>query len=81
MVRTSGHTPDSISFIFEERVAFTGDALFAGSIGGASGAAQREEIRLVREKILTLPEDCEIRPGHGPASTVGIEKVANPFFR
>jgi hydroxyacylglutathione hydrolase len=81
VLQTSGHTPDCVSYVFEDHVVFTGDALFAGSVGGTqSPALQREELRNVREKILTLPDDCEIRCGHGPATTVGIERTANPFF-
>jgi len=81
-LRTSGHTDDSVSFhVAEEGVVFTGDALFAGSVGGASSAKhQAEEIANIRAKILSLPEDTLICPGHGPASTVGTEKTRNPFL-
>jgi glyoxylase-like metal-dependent hydrolase (beta-lactamase superfamily II) len=79
--KTSGHTPDSITYVFEDRVAFTGDALFAGSIGGTSSDGLRaEEIGHIREKLFSLPDACEVRCGHGPASTIGVEKAANPFF-
>lgn len=82
VVQTSGHTPESVSYVFREGVVFTGDALFAGSVGGTqTPAQQREELRHVREKILTLPGEWEIRPGHGPATTVEIERTANPFFQ
>jgi glyoxylase-like metal-dependent hydrolase (beta-lactamase superfamily II) len=81
VVKTSGHTPDSISFIFGEEIVFSGDALFAGSIGGTSSEdLKREEITHVRKKILSLAGSCEIRSGHGPATTVEIERAANPFF-
>jgi len=80
VVKTSGHTPDSISIVFPG-VVFTGDALFAGSVGGTSSpVAAQEEIRNVREHILSLPDDYVIYPGHGPASTVWVERTANPFF-
>jgi glyoxylase-like metal-dependent hydrolase (beta-lactamase superfamily II) len=79
--QTTGHTPDSLTLVVENRFAFVGDALFAGSIGGTSGpSAQREEITNIRTKIFTLPDDALICPGHGPMSTVGIEKNWNPFF-
>jgi hydroxyacylglutathione hydrolase len=82
VIQTSGHTPDSISFIFGDEIVFCGDALFAGSIGGTSSERlRREEIAHIHEKIFCLPEDCEVRPGHGPVTTVGIEKSANPFFQ
>ncbi len=81
VLKTSGHTPDSLTFVFENCIAFTGDALFAGSVGGTSSAAnQREQIDHLRAKVLILPDVCEVRPGHGPASTIGIERTANPFF-
>ncbi|MBN1476761.1 MBL fold metallo-hydrolase [Candidatus Sumerlaeota bacterium] len=81
VIQTSGHTPDSISFVFGDEIVFCGDALFAGSIGGTSSARMRqEEITHIREKILCLPDDCEIRPGHGPVTTVGIERSSNPFL-
>lgn len=82
VIQSSGHTPDSISFIFGDEIVFCGDALFAGSIGGTSDTRLREEeIMHIRDKIFCLPDDCEVRPGHGPVTTVGIEKSANPFFR
>jgi len=77
---TPGHTNDSISLAFPGLV-FTGDALFSGSVGGvgSTGAAQRQ-IDAIRQHIFALPDDCEIHPGHGPASTIAIEKNHNPFF-
>jgi glyoxylase-like metal-dependent hydrolase (beta-lactamase superfamily II) len=60
-------------------VAIVGDAIFAGSMGGAAsaGAMARQKIR---EQILSLPPDTLICPGHGPLTTVGEEKAGNPFF-
>ena len=83
VLRTSGHTPDSVSYYCAAAgVCFTGDALFAGSVGGTgSDAAYKEQLDHLRRKILTLPDETEIHPGHGPMSTVAIEKRANPFFR
>ncbi len=80
VVETPGHTPDSVSLVLPG-VVFTGDALFAGSIGGtASDGDRQREITAVREQILSLPEDWLICPGHGPSSTVGVEWRFNPFF-
>jgi len=77
---TGGHTNDSISLCFPGLV-FTGDALFAGSIGGTSSPDQaRREIEGIRNHIFTLPAEYEIHPGHGPSSTVWIERSFNPFF-
>lgn len=80
VVTTEGHTSESLSLVVPGMV-FTGDALFAGSIGGtfsAEDAARERET--VRANILSLPDDYQIHPGHGPSSTVRIEKTYNPFF-
>lgn len=75
-----GHTPDSITLAFPGMV-FTGDALFAGSVGGTgSNALAQEQIDHIRRHIFTLPADTEIHTGHGPSSTVAIESRFNPFF-
>jgi len=80
ILATPGHTPDSISLAFPGLV-FTGDALFSGSIGGTSSPRNaQQEIDHVRKNIFSLPEDDEIHPGHGPSSTVAIERNHNPFF-
>ncbi|MEW6234037.1 MAG: MBL fold metallo-hydrolase [Candidatus Omnitrophota bacterium] len=81
VLQTTGHTPNSISLVVENVLVFVGDALFAGSIGGTSNeAAKREEIENIRTKIFILPDETLLCPGHGPLTTVGIEKNANPFF-
>jgi glyoxylase-like metal-dependent hydrolase (beta-lactamase superfamily II) len=80
--RTSGHTRGGATFVVRglaRAVAVTGDALFAGSMGGAA-TAYEEALRWNREQVLTLPEDAVICPGHGPMTTVGEEKQHNPFF-
>jgi glyoxylase-like metal-dependent hydrolase (beta-lactamase superfamily II) len=83
---TPGHTSDGVTYIVgtwpddAPNVALVGDALFAGSMGGA-GAALVEAKRAVREQIFTLPGDTLVCPGHGPLSTVGEEQRHNPFFR
>lgn len=80
VLATPGHTPDSLSLVFPGLV-FTGDALFAGSVGGTSSPENaRQEIEAIRKHILVLPDDYEIHTGHGPSSTVGIERRYNPFF-
>ncbi len=78
---TTGHTPNSLTLVVENHIAFVGDALFAGSIGGTSNEQLKEEEKQnIQNKIFTLPEQTLICPGHGPMSTVGIEKNGNPFF-
>jgi len=63
----------------ERPLAVVGDALFAGSMGGGMISFD-DAWRNNREKILTLPDETVICPGHGPMSTVGEEKRNNPFF-
>jgi glyoxylase-like metal-dependent hydrolase (beta-lactamase superfamily II) len=75
-----GHTRDSLCLAFPAMV-FTGDALFAGSIGGtSSGGQKRELIEGLQTHVLSLPGETEIHPGHGPSSTVRVERDSNPFF-
>ncbi len=80
VLATPGHTPDGLSFYLPPFV-FVGDAIFAGAVGGTSARAQfEEEIGHVWRKILTLPDETLILPGHGAPSTVGVERRFNPFF-
>lgn len=78
-----GHSPGSVAFYFEEQgLFFGGDVVFAGSIGridlpGADPDAMKESLQRVKQ----LPDDTVIFPGHGPKTTVGQEKRANPFLR
>ena len=79
---TSGHSPGGLTYIVRglaRPVAIVGDSMFAASMGGGAisyGDALRNNI----EKILTLPEETIVCPGHGPLTTVGKEKRENPFF-
>jgi len=81
ILHTPGHTPGSIS-VASDGVVFTGDALFAGSIGRTDFAYGDHEllIRSITDKLLTLKDDTIIYPGHGGPSTIGEEKKSNPFF-
>ena len=80
VVSTPGHTPYGISLVFPGMV-FTGDALFAGSVGGTSSQENYAmQIEAIREHVLALPGDTRIHSGHDPATTVSIEKQYNPFF-
>ncbi len=79
-----GHSPGSVVFVqAEERFALMGDVLFRGSIGRTDlpGGDHATLIRSIKEKILPLGDDVAFLPGHGPASTVGEERVSNPFLR
>jgi glyoxylase-like metal-dependent hydrolase (beta-lactamase superfamily II) len=81
VVHTPGHSPGGISLV-ADGLAFTGDTLFAGSIGrwDFPGASYNLLLASVRNKLLVLDEDTIIYPGHGPSSTIGAEKRHNPFF-
>ncbi|HOC68699.1 MAG TPA: MBL fold metallo-hydrolase [Candidatus Hydrogenedentes bacterium] len=80
VVELPGHIPYSVGLVFPG-VVFTGDALFAGSIGGTASERDRAlEIEYIQKHVFILAETCRIYPGHGPASTVFIEKNYNPFF-
>jgi len=79
---TSGHSPGGITYVvtgLAKPLAVVGDSLFAGSMGGGNVSYQ-DALRNNREKILTLPEETIVCPGHGPLTTVGKEKRDNPFF-
>ena len=80
--RTAGHTRGGTSYVvtgLARQLVMTGDALFAGSMGGAL-VDYREALQTNRENIFSLPADTVICPGHGPLSTVGEELQHNPFF-
>lgn len=81
MLHTPGHTDGSSSFLFKSTL-FTGDTLFAGSVGSAFGehTGYADILNSVRSKVFTLPDDTVLMPGHGPPSKVGWEKQHNPFF-
>lgn len=81
VLETPGHTPGGIS-LFNTGAVFTGDTLFAGSIGRTdlAGGSFDVLIRSIREKILSLPGETVVYPGHGPATTVAREKASNPFL-
>ncbi len=79
---TSGHSPGGMTFFIrglDQPVAIVGDSLFAGSMGGGN-VAYEDAIRNNLEKILTLPNDTILCPGHGPLTTVAEEKKHNAFF-
>jgi hydroxyacylglutathione hydrolase len=79
---TWGHSQGGMTYIvtgLDRPIAIVGDSLFAGSMGGGNVSYQ-DALRNNLEKILTLPDESIICPGHGPMTTVGEEKVHNPFF-
>ncbi|MEK7310009.1 MAG: MBL fold metallo-hydrolase [Planctomycetota bacterium] len=93
-----GHTKGGIGLLYNHKwvdakrhgaaapndanLLFSGDALFAGSIGRTDfpGGSLSELVNNIREKVLTLPDNTVVYPGHGPSTTVGDEKHSNPFL-
>lgn len=80
-LHTPGHTDGSTSYVLRSTV-FTGDTLFAGSVGGAYGdvSTYADILNGVRSKLFTLPDHTVVMPGHGPPTTIAQEKAHNPFF-
>jgi glyoxylase-like metal-dependent hydrolase (beta-lactamase superfamily II) len=80
---TPGHTPGGICYQVEDSeqsLCFVGDTLFAGSIGRSNpGALYETHLDSVRRRLLTLPGEVRLLPGHGPATTVTEERNHNPF--
>ena len=83
VITTPGHSPGSICWLVEgEQALFTGDTLFAGAIGRTDliYGEYDDEIRSIMEKLILLDGDTRIYPGHGGTSTIGTERVSNPFL-
>jgi hydroxyacylglutathione hydrolase len=79
---TNGHSPGGTSYVvhgLQNTVVVVGDSLFAGSMGGAPNDYQKA-LRNNREKLLSLPVDSLVCPGHGPLTTIANEREHNPFF-
>lgn len=81
VLHTPGHSPGGVS-LYGHGAVFTGDALFRGSVGRTDFPGCDEGLLLskIRENLLSLPEDTIVYPGHGPDTTIGIEKWQNPFL-
>ena len=80
---TPGHSPGSLSFYCEKsKCVFTGDALFQQSVGRTDlwGGNHEQLIKAIHEKLLTLPDDTTVYPGHGTSSTIANEKKYNPYL-
>ena len=78
-----GHAPGHVVFVApDDGFALVGDVVFQGSIGRTDlpGGDYRTLMRSIREQILTLPDSMVLYPGHGPATSVGFERVGNPFL-
>jgi glyoxylase-like metal-dependent hydrolase (beta-lactamase superfamily II) len=85
VLHTPGHTPGSVTFVVKTTDAthvFSGDTLFRRGIGRTDlwGGDSALIMRSLREKILALPDDAIVVPGHGPTTTIGDERTKNPFL-
>ena len=82
IIHTPGHSPGGVC-LYAPGAVFTGDSLFAGSVGRTDfpGGSHELLIEGVRRKIFPLGDKPRVYPGHGPESTIGRERQTNPFFR
>jgi hydroxyacylglutathione hydrolase len=81
---TPGHAPGHLAFYVEdEDLVLSGDALFAGSIGRVDlpGGSMEVLMRSIEERLLALPDETVVYPGHGPRTTIGNERTSNPFLQ
>lgn len=86
VLHTPGHTPGSVSFALSydgETRLFTGDTLFAGSIGrwDLGGTCMEDIIDSIRTKLFPFDDATPVVPGHGPTTTIGIERATNPYLQ
>lgn len=82
VLHTPGHSKGSMALLGADAV-FSGDTLFAGSIGryDLPGGSLEEIMNSIRNKMLTLPDHLKVYPGHGPITTIGEERRSNPFLQ
>lgn len=83
VLETPGHSPGSISLYFQDdQLVVAGDALFFGSIGRTDlpGGNHAKLIESIHQKLLSLPEETSVLPGHGPVTSIGNEMDSNPFL-
>jgi hydroxyacylglutathione hydrolase len=91
VIHTPGHTPGSVSLYMPAEAGkitlaapqlFAGDTLFAGSIGRTDlwGGSMEEIMESLRGKLMALPDETVVHPGHGPTTFIGEERQSNPFL-
>lgn len=83
VLHVPGHSPGHVVFYVEEEgIVFVGDVVFAGSIGRTDlpGGSFHQLIQGIRTHLLSLPDETRLLTGHGPETTVGMERVGNPFL-
>lgn len=81
VIHTPGHSPGSVCF-FLDKTVFSGDTLFAGSIGRTDlyGGSYKDILNSIKTRLFTLEDNVAVCPGHGAFTTIGEEKRYNPFF-
>jgi hydroxyacylglutathione hydrolase len=81
VICTPGHTPGSVGVVYDG-VLFSGDTLFCGGVGRTDlpGGSWKDLERSLRERVLTLPGETVVLPGHGPRTTIEQERASNPFL-
>ncbi len=82
VIHTPGHTPGSLAF-YTEGMLFSGDTLFQGSIGRTDlpGGSYEQEMASIVDKLLLLPDETTVLPGHMQETRIGVERQTNPFIR
>jgi hydroxyacylglutathione hydrolase len=86
VLHTPGHTPGSVSFALRgeaETTLLTGDTLFSGSIGrwDLGGTSMDDIVHSIQTKLMDFADTTTVVPGHGPFTTIGIERRSNPYLR
>ncbi len=83
ILHTPGHTEGSIClYLPDQHLLLAGDTLFAGSVGRTDlpGGNTQKLLNSIHDRLLTLPDEVKVIPGHGPATTIGSERNENPFL-
>jgi hydroxyacylglutathione hydrolase len=83
VLHTPGHTPGGCClYLAEQGVVITGDTLFADGVGRTDfpGSSHQSLMESIRDQLLTLPDETKAYPGHGPATTIGHERLYNPYI-
>ena len=83
ILHTPGHTQGSVCFYLpQQTLLLAGDTLFAGSVGRTDlpGGNSRQLITSIHDRLLPLPDETAVIPGHGPSTTIGAERESNPFL-
>jgi glyoxylase-like metal-dependent hydrolase (beta-lactamase superfamily II) len=84
VLHTPGHTPGSLCLsLGEAKLLFSGDTLFCGGVGRTDlwGGSQEQLMASIQTRLLTLPDETAVYPGHGPDTTIGQERRSNPFLQ